>query len=556
MNKNICRQTIPLFLALILTGMQLMGFHISMKYQTSVHISGIFNRICALPDVLLLCLGLLEFVVFYVLLRLLFTALERRACSDMSPCPAIPRWCWWIVGVILFLCWIPCLAASYPGFFNYDVSGQLPQAMYPENQYNSHHPLLHTLIMGKIITWGFQQSGETDLTVGILLHSLFQMLFCTGVFTCFIRFILRITDRRWVALLAMLYYAFFPVIAMFAMSTTKDVMCCAILILCTIRLYCLFEDPDRFLGSRRSCAGLILCFVLLCMLRKNSIYAVVLLALVVLLCFRGYRRKSAAVFGIILAVYFLCDRGLFLALDAKAGGMSEAFSVPFQQIARTYCVYGEAGFEEEELELLGQVAGAEVWENYNPLLADHVKNYVNFEPVTASPGRYLGLWLKVGLRHPREYLMSFLENTYQAWYPGTSIITRISDHYIYYFDFDMSLKLERFSKNEKLLGFYEKISKEYYYQKLPGIRLLFSVGAMFWVALITYCYGLWCRDRSIIYPMLLILAFCLTNLLGPVVLVRYYLMLFYGFPICLGYLFKKRPPAGQLRDSKQSGEYL
>ena len=540
MKRTIYRQSIPLLLSLILTGMQLMGSHISMKYQTSVHISEILRQIRELPNALLLCLGLMEFAAFYILLRLLFTALEHRSGSDLSASPAIPRWGWLIIGMILFLCWLPCLAASYPGFFNYDVSGQLPQAMYPANQYNSHHPLLHTLIMGKIISWGYNLSGQSDLTTGIFLHSLFQMLFCAVLFTYFICFILRITGRKWVALLAMLYYALFPVIAMFAMSTTKDVMCCAILVLCAIQLYCLFENPDRFFGSRRSCAELILCFVLLCMLRKNSIYAVVLLALAMLLCFKGYRRRSAAVFGIILAVYFLCSRGLFLALDAKAGGISEAFSVPFQQIARTYCVHGEAGFEDEELELLSQVGNDSVWKNYNPLLADHVKNFINFEPVKASPGKYLELWLKVGLRYPREYLMSFLENTYQAWYPGTSIITRISDHYIYYFDFDMSLKLERFSKNEKLLGFYEKISKEYYYQKLPVIRLLFSVGAMFWVALITFCYGLWCRDRSIIYPMLLILAFCLTNLLGPVVLVRYYLMLFYGFPVSLGYLFKKR----------------
>lgn len=542
MKRKINRQTIPLVLALILTGMQAMGFHISMKYQTSVHIHESFRQLWELPNVLLLCLVLLEFVVFYALLRLLFTALERRAGSDMPVSPTIPRWCWGVTGVILFLSWLPCLAASYPGFFNYDVVGQLPQAMSPANQYNSHHPLLHTLIMGKIITLGYYLSGQRDLTVGILLHSLSQMIFCAAVFTYFICFILRITGRKWIAVLAVLYYALFPVIAMFSMSTTKDVLCCAILLLCAIRLYCLFENPDRFLASRRSCAGLILCFVLLCMLRKNSIYAVVLLALAMLLCFKGYRRKSAAVFGGILAVYFLCSRGLFLALDAKAGGMSEAFSVPFQQIARTYCIYGETDFEDEELQLLSQVGNDNVWKNYNPLLADHVKNFIHFEPVEASPGRYLKLWLKTGLRHPREYLMAFLENTYQAWYPGTSIIIRVSDHKIYYFDFDMSLNGKRFSKNERLLDFYEKISKEYYYQKLPGIRLLFSVGAMFWVALITFCYGLWRRDRSIIYPMLLILAFCLTNLLGPVVLVRYYLMLFYGFPIFLGFLFKKCMP--------------
>lgn len=539
MKRCIYRQFIPPFLSLILTGMQLTGFHISMKYQTSVHTVGIFEYVFERPAILFLC-GIIEFVVFYFLLRLVFTILERKSQAAVQTCPAFGRLCWVVVGVVLFLCWLPCLLASYPGFFNYDVSGQLPQAMYSTCQYNSHHPLLHTLIMGKIITLGYQLSGQTDLAVGILLHSLSQMLFCATMFTYFIYSIREITGRLWVALLAMLYYALFPVIAMFAMSTTKDVMCCVILQLCVLRLYRLFEYPDQFLRSRTSCAGLILCFVLLCLLRKNSIYAVFLLALAMLICFKNFRRKTAAIFGIIFALYFVGSQGLLLALSAEPGGISEAFSVPLQQLARTYCIYGEADFDEEELELLNQVCDGSVWRNYNPLIADDVKNYVNFKPVTANPGEYLELWLKAGLRHPKEYLMAFLENTYQAWYPGTSIITRIPDHHIYYFDFDMSLNMERFSYNEKLLGFYEKISKEFYYQKVPGIRLLFSVGAMFWIALITFCYGLWCRDQSIVYSLLLVLAFCLTNLLGPVVLVRYYLILFYGFPVCLGFLFKNR----------------
>ena len=32
------------------------------------------------------------------------------------------------------------------------------------------------------------------------------------------------------------------------------------------------------------------------------------------------------------------------------------------------------------------------------------------------------MWLRAGLRHPGKYIASFLDNTYQAWYPGTSIM--------------------------------------------------------------------------------------------------------------------------------------
>ena len=543
MNNKI-RKYIPFFLSLILTGMQIMGFRISMKYQTSVHTVEILKVIYESPLALHLFLGLMEFALIYILLQLLFVILDSRGRDMGKSCSELPLWCWGIVAALLFLCWLPCLAASYPGFFNYDVSGQLSQAMHSGVSYNSHHPLLHTLIVGKIITWGYRLSGQEELTIGILLYSLFQMGFCAAVFTYFIRFLLRMTGRIIIALLALLYYAFFPVIVMYTMSTTKDVMCSGVLLYSMVTLYCLLEDPERFFRSPVRCTGLVLSFAAACLLRKNVIYAVLLLAMVMILFWKGYRCRSILVFGSILAVYVIGSQGMLLALDAQAGGISEAFSVPIQQIARVYHKYGENGFAPGALELMNQVRNAGVWKNYNPLFADPVKNHIDFAPVKAEPGKYLKLWAKTGIRYPKEYIMSFLENTYQAWYPGTSIINEPGSGETCYFDINMSMDMERYSKNSKLLGFYEKLSREHYYQKIPVIRLLFSVGAMFWVALIVFGYGLWRRDRCILYPMVLVLALCLTNLFGPVVLVRYYLILFYGFPVFAGYLLRTRPLAG------------
>ncbi len=536
--NTICKRIIIALLSFILVCMQLTGFHISMKYQTSVHISGVFQYIDKLPFAVYLCLGILEFFMFNIFFNILFIFLERKACLGSVKKIMFPRWVWVIVGILLFLCWLPCLAAAYPGFFNYDVSGQLPQAMYSEVQYNSHHPLLHTLIMGKIITLGYYISGQKDITFGIFLYSLFQMVFCAVFFTYFIYCIWKITYKKWIFISGILYYAFFPVIAMFNISTTKDVMCCSLLLFCALQLYFLYENPEQFFYSKKSCIKIIISFIFLCLLRKNSVIAVILLAVIILLCVREYRQKYFILFSVILISYLVCSRGFIVILDAEEGKITEAFSLPIQQIARVYSIYGEDAFDSGELEKVNRVASSEVWENYNPLFADKVKNFINFEPVMNAPIEYLELWLKTGIRYPKEYIMAFLDNTYQAWYPGTSIV-KVPNH-IYYFDIDMSLDLDRHSKNETLLEFYRKISEEYYYQKLPVIRLFFSVGAMFWMALVTICYGLWCRDQSIIYSMILIMAFCLTNLLGPVVLVRYYLMLFYGFPVFLGYLFKFR----------------
>ena len=78
---------------------------------------------------------------------------------------------------------------------------------------------------------------------------------------------------------------------------------------------------------------------------------------------------------------------------------------------------------------------------------------------------------------------------------------------------------------------------ESFYQKLPVIRLLFSIGAMFWVAVITFFYGIRMKQPKIWQTWLFVFALCLTVFLGPISLVRYYLILFYILPVSILLLF-------------------
>ena len=220
--------------------------------------------------------------------------------------------------------------------------------------------------------------------------------------------------------------------------------------------------------------------------------------------------------------------------------MVEAVSVPIQQLARVYCDEGEEGFTQEELELLYQAVPVDRLLSYDPTIADSVKNFVSFDDVVAEQkGAYIKLWIGTGLRHPGKYIASFLDNTYQAWYPGTSIMRYPESGKYDYLEikgFDTVIKEP---KLPWLYDFYDRIARKYYYQKIPGVRLLFSIGAMFWIVLFTWFYGIWRKDKGIMAALLLILCFCATCFLGPTVLVRYYLNLFYIFPVCIALLFGK-----------------
>jgi hypothetical protein len=107
----------------------------------------------------------------------------------------------------------------------------------------------------------------------------------------------------------------------------------------------------------------------------------------------------------------------------------------------------------------------------------------------------------------------------------------------------MRLDVERKSYIPWLLNFYEKFTTEFPVRKIPFVRMLFSTGFMLWTALTVFVYGLRSQRYEIVFPMLLVLSFCITSILGPIMLVRYFLVLFYGFPLFISWIPRERKAA-------------
>ncbi len=524
-------------LSLLFTLMQVIGYQISMLYGTSVHQSDFFQSIGMLTLPQCLILGLVEFLIWFVLLALLFRFLDKL--WDKSSAPLSYRFTkpvlWIGIIVLLFLCWIPALMACYPGCFNYDAIGQIPQAMYEDVPYNTHHPLLHTLIMGKIVKYALELTDE-GLGYGIYIYCLFQMMVCSVILTYSLYCTLKICRSKLVAAISFLYYAFFPTIVLFTMSTTKDVLFSLFFHLVVLCVYEMFWDLHAFFTNPGKLIRLVLFSVLACLFRNNGIYAILLFSFFAILMNKKYRLKIFLLSLSLLFIYAGCSKGLEYGLQAKRGGKIEMLSVPLQQFARAYRDHNADFLEEEELEFLYTVVSHDTLMSYNPFSSDNVKNYIYNDTLFANIRDLFKLWMKAGIEHPMAYLQAFLENTYQAWYPGTSIYDKPGAEETFYFTIDMSGKVQRETKFPSLLTFYKKISTDYYYQKIPVVRILFSVGAMFWIALLTFFYGVYKKRFEIIMPMILVLAYCFTNLLGPISLVRYYLILFYGFPVFISFL--------------------
>lgn len=530
------RYIIACCLSLILTFMQIAGWQISMKYGTSVHQSVIAQRIGILKPWQIFFTGIVEFTIWSICIYLVFGYCEKRRTlvSEIK----LPKYIWFLLFSILYGIYIIYLIGCYPGFYNYDMGNQLPQIMYAEVPFNAHHPLLHTIVGGGIITIGYHLYN-VDLTFGVFLYCLFQMGVCAASFTYSLYFIYERTYRKIVVGIAFLFYAVCPPIIMYTMSTTKDVMCYAALLVALLKLYNIYQKIYNEKEVKRRewiVTGILL--TLSCLLRNNIVYGVTVFAVFSICYIKCCRKNQILFFLIVIFSYYIINRGLMLTLNAAPGNIAEALSVPFQQMARLYNEKEEEAFEKEELELLFNAIDPEMIGLYDPVIADKIKTafWYHIDTILVNKKDYISLWLRKGLQYPEIYIASFLDNTYQAWYPGT--LNEERDMYRYFIMGSWYSEYGR-PKIPGLLHFYESFREENGYHKIPVVRLFFSIGTMFWMCLITFFYGIWNKDKAVINILFFVLLICATCMCGPVSDIRYYLILFYLFPVCVAFFCKR-----------------
>lgn len=116
--------------------------------------------------------------------------LNKRATRRRASSLSLSRKAKIALSLLFILCWTPILLASWPGYFCYDVeSDYLAEwSQFESGQLNSHHPILHTLLLGTIVNIG---RNLRDFNTGIALFTILQALFIAGVFTYMISWLKR-----------------------------------------------------------------------------------------------------------------------------------------------------------------------------------------------------------------------------------------------------------------------------------------------------------------------------------------------------------------------------
>lgn len=424
---------------------------------------------------------------------------------------------------MLLVCYVPMFLIAFPGSFAYDVPFQLEQVF--SGRYSTHHPLLHTLLMGMCVKLG-HVLGRINL--GAALYTLIQMAGLSACFSLTSASICRQSGAR-AARRSAVFFALYPLHMMMAVNATKDVLFSGlfVLTLALLRETLLAEKTD----GRIVAAG-VLCGAGMLLLRNNALYALAVWILLALILLRRKALRAAMVSVLAIVLCTGVNGVMKAATQATEGDLCEMLSWPIQQMARARNLHGDLLSEAEKL-AIGELMPQESWRLYDPTISDPVKFEFDTETFLSDPGKYAKVYLSVAAKCPKAYVDALLMHTYSFWYPygeygvsGYYLQMGVTDQYYEWCDF------ERISSQSLLPRVLASLSWRFGAQgamQIPVLGYAFNMGLIIWIMLYFVLrdmyLGRWKSFAAALLPVLLWGTF----LLGPVMAGRY----IYPFVCCL-----------------------
>ena len=193
-----------------------------------------------------------------------------------------------------------------------------------------------------------------------------------------------------------------------------------------------------------------------------------------------------------------------------------------------------------------------------------LEEYMNLEGVRYIPGyaddtkgrirvnafRYAAFCLKMGLKYPGVYLNAVLAQTQGMWDPWAVLdgykqyFTSPGDPYWEYEKNYFAIvpeneePVEHRSLAPGILEYYTNIGLRISFEKIPVVRMLFSVGAQLWLTIFLFMY-LWYRKKTkLLLPVGVMLLYMIGNAFVPIILLRYFAGIFLCHPMIAAFLLQ------------------
>lgn len=317
------------------------------------------------------------------------------------------------VGVML-AAWLPYYLTYYPGGIGNDIfeciemcNGTIPLT--------NHHPVLFTAILKVYMTlFGF--TGNPTLALGMM--SLSQMILLAVTLGTVLMWLYKRNVGEVFWYVALIFFAVHPIVAMYSIYVTKDVLFACVVVLLTLYLY---EWMNKDVHSKKEWTVLGALSLLTILTRNNGILMIAFLALFMLIFVRREWKGLLVTFAVVFIVNAVYKGPVWNAFGIEKQSFAESASIPLTQVAYTICQDGVMSKENREyLESLMPLE--DVKKEYSPGYTDSYKfaKTFNKELLDEDPGKFLKVWFEMLPDNFGNYVEVYLLQTSGYWCYGIS----------------------------------------------------------------------------------------------------------------------------------------
>lgn len=435
-------------------------------------------------------------ILFYIFIKVEERSWIKKQPGSIAKCifdkkPLFFPW------LIIAFSWLPNYILFFPGCLTIDAMKQLEQ--FYTGQLTNHHPILTTLIEGVFVSLG-KTFGNIDIGVAVYLGII--LVLSSGVFALGFRWMSchKVSYKiRW---LGLLYFCLFPLWSSYARTLVKDSLYYPVYFLFILCLFDIIIEGNHYFYSCRKVTKFILICLLLCLVRHNGIYVVLVTLPGIFLFCKGSKRKVSVII-VFLIVFWEVYGAILPILGVSPGGKQEMLSIPFQQTAR-YIKYHKKEVSREEEQVINKVLDFDnLGDKYDPNLSDPVKNtYKRNDEYLLD---YFKVWWKEFLKHPATYIQATLNGTY-GYYAYKNTIKYSYGYYKqpvdselyqkkYHIEFNDKFQVER-AKYQKTLqklfdeGVLKILTQPMFYNWIYFILFVFVIQnkriRKFWIAFLPF----------------------------------------------------------------------
>lgn len=443
--------------------------------------------------------------------------------------------------ILIIICRLPYIIIHYPfsttgdtfdflcQFFHVKDSWSIESINLVNNKvyFNTHHPLLFTLIFGIIVKFGVIIK---NYTLGAFIYTILQTILSIIIFDFVIYYAKKINIPLWIRIILILFIGLTPTISAYTITAIKDTPSALFTLLYTIFLIQIIRNHSSILKNRRRIVFFIITIFLVIMLRNNGIITILLSYPFLFLLYKKYTKKLLLILIIPIIIAISFNQIAYKYFDVTKGSKREILSIPFMQIARVIKNGHKEDFTKEDIKRIDKVLDYNSIESeYYPNISDPIKNKYNKNATNKDLTNFFKVWFKYLCKYPSIYIKSVIASTYQYFYPnidmGYGILGIYED-----INKDFGINgLKCMEKPKENLDYFNRILGN-----IPIIGLFLKVAFYDWILILSGIFIIYKRKYRYLIPILPLFATLLVVIASPLNgAMRYILPITFSIPTCI-----------------------